>query len=210
MKKEGGGDWQVHNGHHDLRGIMMYTMDRATLPPLPLSMRRAEGGGWLLTDERSQRLEDWPWSAFCPAELKEMFFRHDLNCDGSWRRHAVSPAQAAAAQLQVTVISKCWKSICMSWDKSQKWRDYCHMPDYWDGSCRDLLYRMACQNQRNCHLPHKDSTDSSAYRCTFFCTLFKFILFIEPKYCKHISDHTIFIIFSFHISEYILLNIHML
>ncbi len=24
---------------------------------------------------------------------------------------------------------------------------------------------------------------------------FKFILFIEPKYCKHIIDHTIFIIF---------------
>ncbi len=39
---------------------------------------------------------------------------------------------------------------------------------------------------------------------------FKFILFIEPKYCKHIIDHTIFIIFSFDISEYILLNVHML
>jgi hypothetical protein len=26
-------------------------------------------------------------------------------------------------------------------------------------------------------------------------SIFKFILFIEPKYCKHIIDHTIFIIF---------------
>jgi hypothetical protein len=37
----------------------------------------------------------------------------------------------------------------------------------------------------------------------------KFILFIEPKYCKHSIDHTIFIIF-FDNSEYKLLNIHIL
>jgi hypothetical protein len=45
---------------------------------------------------------------------------------------------------------------------------------------------------------------------TIGITNIKFILFIEPKYCIHISDNTIFIIFSFHVSGYKLLNIHML